>query len=95
MAAPFSVAYIVIAAIPVMLNNFAKCPRCGKYFNMFDPFDWRMYDVAPDPGPGNCIYCRFPFNKKKKGRLYRFEKKMNKVLSKILHFSIPLRKKKK
>ena len=92
-AAPFSIAYLVIAAIPAGMNNFARCPRCGKYFNMFDPFDSSLYNVTPNPGPRNCIYCKFPFNKRKKGRVYRFTKKMIEIFPITLYFSIPLQKK--
>ena len=94
-AAPFSIAYLMIAAIPAGLNNYAKCPRCGKYFNMFDPFDWELHNVAPNPGPRNCVYCKFPFNRWKQGRAYRFVKKMIEIFPITLCFFIPPQKKTK
>ena len=93
----FAIAYVLITGCISYPVSFVKCPRCKQNFNMYHPFDWKhsLVNDGGGSGMGNCIYCGFPFTKRKKNRSHTLSKKFFESISKIVYCEFGSRKQKK
>lgn len=90
----FAVTYVIITGCVSYPVSFVKCPRCKQNFNMYHPFDWK-HSLVNDGGGGsmsNCIYCGFPFTKRRKSWSHKPSKKFFGFISKIVYWEFGSKK---
>jgi len=81
------VCYICLGGLSGMLSSFQRCPRCGEYFNMYDPLSWDVflsdygYKIPRSRPYMRCVHCGLHLPIKKKAA--RSKRKANKTAVEI------------